>query len=88
MGFTRLSRFAADLRRLRSRAGGSIIDLITEIENYLNLDLEVSLRDGTRNGRRHLERFLDEASKFSRSGGSISAFIEWLDVTSKPSGVS
>jgi DNA helicase II / ATP-dependent DNA helicase PcrA len=81
-----LSRFAADLRRLRSRAGGSIIDLITEIENYLNLDLEVSLRDGTRNGRRHLERFLDEASKFSRSGGSISAFIEWLDVTSKKEG--
>jgi DNA helicase-2/ATP-dependent DNA helicase PcrA len=86
IGFTRLSRFAADLRRLRSRAGGSIIDLITEIENYLNLDLEVSLRDGTRNGRRHLERFLDEASKFSRSGGSISAFIEWLDVTSKKEG--
>ncbi|MBP6084417.1 MAG: ATP-dependent helicase, partial [Candidatus Planktophila sp.] len=86
VGFTRLSRFAADLRRLRSRAGGSIIDLITEIESYLNLDLEVSLRDGTRNGRRHLERFLDEASKFSRSGGSISAFIEWLDVTSKKEG--
>jgi DNA helicase-2/ATP-dependent DNA helicase PcrA len=86
VGFTRLSRFAADLRRLRSRAGGLIIDLITEIENYLNLDLEVSLRDGTRNGRRHLERFLDEASKFSRSGGSISAFIEWLDVTSKKEG--
>ena len=86
VGFIRLSRFAADLRRLRSRAGGTIIDLITEIENYLNLDLEVSLRDGTRNGRRHLERFLDEASKFSRSGGSISAFIEWLDVTSKKEG--
>jgi len=86
VGFTRLSQFAADLRRLRSRAGGSIIDLITEIENYLNLDLEVSLRDGSRNGRRHLERFLDEASKFSRSGGSISAFIEWLDVTSKKEG--
>jgi DNA helicase II / ATP-dependent DNA helicase PcrA len=86
VGFTRLSRFAADLRRLRSRAGGSIIDVITEIENYLNLDLEVSLRDGTRNGRRHLERFLDEASKFARSGGSISAFIEWLDVTSKKEG--
>jgi DNA helicase-2/ATP-dependent DNA helicase PcrA len=86
VGFTRLSRFAADLRRLRSRAGGSISDLITEIENYLNLDLEVSLRDGTRNGRRHLERFLDEASKFARSGGSISAFIEWLDVTSKKEG--
>jgi DNA helicase-2/ATP-dependent DNA helicase PcrA len=86
VGFIRLSRFAADLRRLRSRAGGSIIDLITEIENYLNLDLEVSFRDGTRNGRRHLERFLDEASKFSRSGGSISAFIEWLDVTSKKEG--
>ncbi|CAB5240341.1 unannotated protein [freshwater metagenome] len=86
VGFKRLVDFAHDLRKLRSRAGGSIIDLITEIENYLSLDLELALRDGGNNGRRHLDRFLDEASKFNRSGGTISAFLEWLDVSTKREG--
>jgi DNA helicase-2/ATP-dependent DNA helicase PcrA len=83
VGFKRLVEFAQDLRRLRSRAGGSILDLISEIENFLGLDLELTLRDKTQNGRRHLERFMDEAGKFARSGGTISAFLEWLDVTAK-----
>lgn len=82
-GYKRLVEFAADLRRLRARAGGSILDLISEIENYLGLDLELTLRDKTQNGRRHLERFMDEAAKYSRSGGSITSFLEWLDVTAK-----
>jgi DNA helicase-2/ATP-dependent DNA helicase PcrA len=80
VGFSRLVQFAADLRRLRSRAGGSLIDLITEIENYLFLDTEIALRDGYQNGRRHLDRFIDEALKFSRSNGSISQFLIWLDI--------
>ena len=79
-GLTRLAHFAADLRRLRSRAGGPLTDLISEIENYLSLDVEVMLRDGTGNGRRHLDRFIDEASKFSRSGGTVTEFLTWLDV--------
>ncbi|HEY3292887.1 MAG TPA: ATP-dependent DNA helicase [Candidatus Nanopelagicaceae bacterium] len=79
-GFARLEHFAEDLRRLRSRAGGPLTDLISEIENYLNLDVEVMLRDGTQNGRRHLDRFMDEAAKFARTGGTITDFLTWLDV--------
>ncbi len=86
IGFTRLTHFAADLRRLRSRAGGNLIDLIGEIESYLSLDVEVMLRDGTQNGRRHLDRFIDEAAKFSRAGGSVSEFLTWLDVASAEEG--
>ena len=80
IGFKRLSDFAVDLRRLRSRAGGSPLDLISEIENYLFLDMEVFLRDGTQSGRRHLDRFIDEAAKFARGGASISDFLIWLDI--------
>jgi len=82
-GYARLSQFSADLRRLRSRASGPITDLILEIERYLNLDSEVALREEGIHGRRHLDRFLDEANKFARSGGSLHAFLTWLDVASK-----
>ncbi len=86
IGYQRLVRFAGDLRRLRSRAGGQISDLITEIENYLTLESEITLRDGSQSGRRHLDRFLDEAAKFERSGGTVRAFLDWLDVASDAEG--
>lgn len=85
-GYQRLFTFTQDLRRLRSRAGGQITDLITEIENYLTLETEITLREGSQTGRRHLDRFLDEAAKFERSGGSVSAFLDWLDVASDEEG--
>jgi DNA helicase-2/ATP-dependent DNA helicase PcrA len=86
LGYQRLLTFAQDLRRLRSRAGGQITDLISEIENYLTLESEITLREGSQTGRRHVDRFLDEASKFERSGGSVSAFLDWLDVASDEEG--
>ena len=85
-GYQRLSAFASDLRRLRSRASAPITDLIVEIERYLGLEAEVMLRDGGTHGRRHLDRFMDEAAKFVRSGGSLSSFLQWLDVASEEEG--
>jgi DNA helicase-2/ATP-dependent DNA helicase PcrA len=85
-GLTRLTHFAADLRRLRSRAAGPLTDFIAEIENYLCLDVEVMLRDGTASGRRHLDRFMDEAAKYSRTGGTVDEFLTWLDVASTEEG--
>ena len=86
IGYSRLKNFATDLRRLRSRAGGTITDLINEIERYLALEEEVMLRDGTGSGRRHIDRFLDEAGKFARSGGTLSSFLHWLDITGEEEG--
>ena len=86
VGYQRLSAFASDLRRLRSRASAPITDLIVEIERYLGLEAEVMLRDGGTHGRRHLDRFMDEAAKFVRSGGSLSSFLQWLDVASEEEG--
>ncbi|NBU57310.1 MAG: ATP-dependent helicase [Actinobacteria bacterium] len=86
VGYQRLIEFASDLRRLRSRASAPITDLVIEIERYLNLEAEVMLRDGGTRGRRHLDRFMDEVAKFARSGGSLSAFLQWLDVASEEEG--
>jgi len=86
VGLARLIAFAADLRRLRARASGPITDLIVEIERYLNLESEVMLRDGGTHGRRHLDRFMDEAAKFVRSGGTLSSFLQWLDIASEEEG--
>ena len=85
-GYQRLTAFASDLRRLRSRASAPITDLVVDIERHLNLETEVMLRDGGTHGRRHLDRFMDEAAKFERSGGSLSAFLQWLDVASEEEG--
>jgi len=85
-GYTRLLQFSQELRRLRTRASGEITDLILELERYLHLDSEVALREEGIHGRRHLDRFLDEASKFARSGGSLINFLNWLDVASKQEG--
>ena len=86
IGYQRLKEFAADLRRLRSRAAGPITDLINEIERYLRLEEEVMLRDGTGSGRRHIDRFMDEAGKFARSGGTLGTFLQWLHVTGEEEG--
>ena len=86
IGYVRLVNFASDLRRLRARAGGTITDLINEIESYLSLETEVMLRDGTGSGRRHIDRFLDEAGKFARSGGTLNSFLQWLDIAGKEEG--
>ena len=81
IGFRRLVEFSNDLRKLRSRASGSLLDLIYEIEEYLGLSVELLVRDGDSNGRRHLDRFNEEAAKFSSSNGSITDFVRWLDAT-------
>jgi len=81
VGYQRLLQFSKDLRRLRGRASGSLSDLIYEIEEYLGLSVELLVRDGGSNGRRHLDRFNEEAAKFSTSNGSISDFVRWLDAT-------
>lgn len=80
-GFQRLQQFSKELRALRNRANGSLMDLIYEIEDYLGLSVELMLRDGGSNGRRHLDRFNEEAAKFSSSNGSIFDFVRWLDAT-------
>jgi DNA helicase-2/ATP-dependent DNA helicase PcrA len=44
------------------------------------------VRDGFAQGRKHLDAFLDEAAKFSRNGGTISTFLEWLKIADTEEG--
>jgi DNA helicase-2/ATP-dependent DNA helicase PcrA len=86
VGYERLVVLSEELRRLRSRAASPITDLVAEVERYLNVEAEVLLREPGAHGRRHLDRFMDEAAKFARSGGYLSAFLNWLDVASDREG--
>ena len=85
-GFSRLIKFAGELRLLRRYLGGSITDAIMEAERFLSLDTEVLVRDGWQTGRKHLDAFLDEAGKFQRNGGTLFSFLEWLKIADKEEG--
>jgi len=86
VGYERLLKFAKELRELRRYMTGSITDAIMEAERFLFLDTEVMVRDGFAQGRKHLDAFLDEAAKFSRNGGTISTFLEWLKIADTEEG--
>jgi DNA helicase-2/ATP-dependent DNA helicase PcrA len=85
-GLARLIQFAADLKSLRRQMGGSITDVLITAERFLFLDTEVLVRDGWESGRKHLDKFLDEASKFQRNGGTLSSFLEWLKIAENEEG--
>mgnify|MGYP003348743963 CR=1 FL=1 len=78
VGYARLAAFARDLRKLRARAAGSLIDLIYEIEDYLQISSELEYKEQGIGGRRNLDRFVEEAAKFGSN--SITEFIDWLEV--------
>ena len=86
VGYQRLLKFSKELRELRRYLVGSITDAIMEAERFLFLDTEVMVRDGYAQGRKHLDAFLDEASKFQRNGGTISTFLEWLKIADSEEG--
>ena len=85
-GLRRLIEFSEELALLRRGLHGSITDLLIEAERFLRLDIEVLVRDGWENGRRHLDAFIDEAARFQRNGGTLGGFLRWLEVTDKREG--
>ena len=85
-GLRRLKEFSVELKNFRRELGGSIVDAVIEAERFLRLDTEVLVRDGWQNGRKHLDAFLDEASNFQRTGGTLSTFLQWLEVADDKEG--
>jgi len=61
-GLARLKEFARELKAVRRTMTGSITDKIQIAERFLRLDVETLVRDGWQNGRRHLDKFMDEAA--------------------------
>ena len=85
-GLTRLKEFSRELKSLRRTMTGSISDKIAIAERFLRLDVEVLVRDGWQAGRRHLDKFMEEAASFSRSGGTLSTFLNWLETAEEREG--
>ena len=85
-GLARLRKFALSLRSLRRNLNGSITEAIIEVEQFLSLDTEVLVRDGWQSGRRNLDRFLDEAARFEKNGGTLLGFLQWLKIAEDTEG--
>ncbi len=86
VGLARLTEFSSELATLRRELQGSITDALIEAERFLRLDTELLVRDGWESGRRHLDKFMDEAASFARNGGTLQSFLRWLDVADKREG--
>ena len=85
-GFARLKEFSRELKSVRRTMTGSITDKIAIAERFLRLDVEVLVRDGWQSGRRHLDKFMEEAASFARSGGNLSTFLSWLETAEEREG--
>jgi DNA helicase-2/ATP-dependent DNA helicase PcrA len=85
-GLRRLITLSKAIKTLRRSMHGSIVDAISLAEEFLGLDVEVLVRDGWQHGRRHLDKFMDEGAKFARTGGTLSAFLRWLEVAESEEG--
>ncbi len=79
-GKARLKEFALELSSLRRSLGGSLTDIIIDVERFLRFDTELLVRDGWQSGRRHIDAFIDEAASFQRNGGTLSSFLRWLEI--------
>jgi len=86
VALSRLRKFAIDLRQLRRNLSGSITDALIAAEHFLSLDTEVLVRSGWQNGRKDLDRFLDEAARFQKNGGTLIGFLQWLKIAEDAEG--
>jgi DNA helicase-2/ATP-dependent DNA helicase PcrA len=77
-GLRRLRQASRDIQRVRERSG-SLIDITLEAIRTLGLEVEVMVRDGIKDGMRHLHRFIDEVARFQSEGGSLAGFLDWID---------
>ena len=85
-GMSRLREFSQELTALRRAMTGSITDKIAIAERFLRLDIEPLVRDGWDAGRRHLDKFFDEAAAFQKTGATLSVFLDWLETAEQREG--
>jgi DNA helicase-2/ATP-dependent DNA helicase PcrA len=81
-GGHRMARLSGELRGLRRRLSAPLPELVAEVERTIGVDIEVSARADRRHvGRAHLDRFLDEAARFSAEAdeATLGAFLAFLE---------
>jgi DNA helicase-2/ATP-dependent DNA helicase PcrA len=80
-GYRRLTRFAAQLRRLRGRLGQPLPDLLADLERATGLDIEVQL--GSPAGRAHLDAFADVVAEVAATGAGPTDLLSYLDAAAE-----
>ncbi|MGS0684193.1 ATP-dependent helicase [Nakamurella sp. GG22] len=80
-GYQRLVSFATHLRRLRSRLGQPLPDLIADLERATGLDVEVQL--GSPAGRAHLDAFADVVADVAATGAGPTELLDYLDAAAE-----
>ncbi|HSY14705.1 MAG TPA: ATP-dependent helicase, partial [Jatrophihabitantaceae bacterium] len=81
-GYRRLASLSVELRRLRRRISGPLVELVADVERTIGIEIEVAARtDRSAIGRAHLDRFLDEAARFAAEAdeATLRAFLVFLD---------
>lgn len=80
-GHSRLTELAGVLRTLRAHTFLPVADLVAEAEVLLGLDIEVAVGpQSPAAARAHLDTFRGVAARFdSDEGGTLGAFLAWLD---------
>ncbi|MEV6526779.1 UvrD-helicase domain-containing protein [Longispora sp. NPDC051575] len=83
-GHRRLTRFALELRTLRSHLDRALPDLVADVITTLGLDVEVITRPAT-DGMVHLAEFGDVAARFAAEsrGTGLGAFLSYLDAAAR-----
>ena len=80
-GYRRLTRFAAQLRRLRGRLGQPLPDLLADLERATGLDIEVQL--GSPAGRAHLDAFAEVVAEVAATGAGPTELLSYLDAAAE-----
>ena len=80
-GYRRLTRFAAQLRRLSGRLGQPLPDLIADLERATGLDIEVQL--GSPAGRAHLDAFAEVVAEVAATGAGPTELLGYLDAAAE-----
>ncbi|PRQ11458.1 DNA helicase II [Corynebacterium sp. 13CS0277] len=85
-GYRRLSVLASELRELRTNSlGGSLTDLINDIDSVVGLRSEVLAREDTRSrarvGTAHLDKLAEEVANYARiPGASLAGMLDYFDL--------
>ncbi|NQX12831.1 UvrD-helicase domain-containing protein [Microbacteriaceae bacterium VKM Ac-2855] len=94
-GLRRLRDAGELFARLRARTGLDLLDLVTLVEQELDLDVEVAANESRSDGRANLEAFLGAAADYLQAddrggsgGASLRGFLRWLVLADKRDGIS
>ncbi|MET0965371.1 MAG: ATP-dependent DNA helicase [Nakamurella sp.] len=80
-GHRRLVQFAGYLRRLRSRLGQPLSDLMSDLERASGLDIEVQLSSPA--GRAHLDAFANVVAEVAATGAGPAELLSYLDAAAE-----